>query len=70
VRFALNTDGMNHFDEITNPHNTWPMILSLYNIPSWLFHKRKYLMLTILISCPKEADIDIDVLLESLMADM
>ena len=70
VRLALSTDGMNPFGEMTNPHSTWPVILSLYNIPSWLCHKRKYLMLTTLISGPKQAGIDIDVFLEPLMEDM
>jgi hypothetical protein len=46
------------------------MILSIYNIPSWLCHKRKYLMLTILVSSLKQAGIDIDVFLELLMEDM
>jgi hypothetical protein len=34
VRLALSSDRMNHFGEMTNQHNTWPVILSLYNIPS------------------------------------
>jgi hypothetical protein len=42
---------------MTNPHSTWQMILSLYNIPSWLWHL-------------KQAVIDIDVFLEPLMEDM
>jgi hypothetical protein len=35
-----------------------------------LCHKRNYLMLSILIQGPKQADIDIDVFLEPLMEDM
>jgi hypothetical protein len=35
-----------------------------------LCHKRKYLLLTTLISSPKQADIDIDIFLEPLMVDM
>jgi hypothetical protein len=61
---------MNPFGEMMNPHSTWPMILSLYNIPSSLCHKRKYLMLTILVSGLKQASIDIDVFLEPLMEEM
>jgi hypothetical protein len=61
---------MNPFGEMMNPHNTWPVILSLYNIPPWLCHKRKYLMLTILVLGPKAASIDIDLFLEPLMEDM
>jgi hypothetical protein len=34
VRLSLSTNEMNPFGEMTNPHNTWPVILSLYSIPS------------------------------------
>jgi hypothetical protein len=37
------------------------VIISLYDILSWLCHMRKYLMSTTLISGPKQAGIDIDV---------
>jgi hypothetical protein len=42
----------------------------MYNISTWLCHKRKYLMLSFLIQGPKQAGIDIDVFLEPLMKDM
>jgi hypothetical protein len=61
---------MNPFNERTKDHSTWPVILTMYNIPTWLCQKRKYLLLTILISGPKQADIDIDVFLEPLMQEM
>jgi hypothetical protein len=67
---ALSTGGMNPCSKMTNPHSTWLVILSIYNIPSWLCHKRKYLLLTTLISSPKKPGIDIDVFLEPLMEDM
>jgi hypothetical protein len=70
IRFALSTDGMNPFGENRTVHNTWPVILAMYNLPTWLCHKRKYLMLSILIQGPKQAGIDIDVFLEPLMEDM
>ena len=69
VWFGLSTDGMNPFSERTNNHSTWPMILTMYNIPMWLCQKRKYL-LTILISGPKQACIDIVVFLEPLMQEI
>jgi hypothetical protein len=50
VRFALSTDGMNPFAERSSKHNTWSVILTIYNLPPWLIQKRKYLLLTILIS--------------------
>ena len=36
VRFALCTDGMNPFGERSSKHNTWPVILTIYNLPLWL----------------------------------
>jgi hypothetical protein len=42
----------------------------MYNIPTWLCQKRKYLLLTILISGPKQSGIDIDVFFEPLMQEM
>ena len=64
LRIGLSTDGMNPFGEMTNPHSTWPVILCLFNLPPWLCHKRKYLMLTTLISGPRQPGNDIDVFLE------
>jgi hypothetical protein len=70
IKFALSTDGMNPFDENRTVHSTWPIILVMYNIPTCLYHKTKYLMLSILIQGLKQAVIDIDVFLEPLMKDM
>jgi hypothetical protein len=70
IRFALSTNGINPFAENRTVHNTWLVILMMYNIPIWLCHKIKYLMLLILIQGPKQAGIDIDVFLEPPMEDM
>ena len=69
-RFALSTDEMNPFGDRTSTHNTWPVILTIYNLPTWLCQKRKYLLLSILIQGPHQPGIDIDVFLEPLMEDM
>ena len=70
IRFGLSTDGMNPFGEMRNPHSTWALIMCIYNLPPWLCHKRKYLLLTTLISGPKQAGVDMDVFLEPLLQDM
>jgi hypothetical protein len=70
IRFALNTDGINPFGENRTVHNTWPVILTMYNLLTWLCHKRKCLILSILIQGPKQAGTDIDVFLKPLMKDM
>ena len=61
---------MNPFNEKMSDHSTWPVILIMYSIPTWLCQKRKYLLLTILIFSPKQLSIDIDVFLEPLMQEM
>jgi hypothetical protein len=70
VRFALSTDGMNPFGDISSSHSTCPVILTIYNLPPWLCQKRRYLLLTMIISGPRQPDNDIDVFLEPLMEDM
>jgi hypothetical protein len=70
VRFSLGTDGMNPFSEKRSVHSTWPVTLTMYNLPSWLCHKRMYIMLIILIQGLIAVGVDIDVFLEPLMEDM
>jgi hypothetical protein len=70
IRFDLSIDRMNPFGENRTMHNTWPVILAMHNLLTWLCHKRKYLILSILIQGPKQASTDIDVFLEPLMEDM
>jgi hypothetical protein len=43
VWFALSIDGMNPFNERMSDHNTWLVILTMYNILTYLYQKRKYL---------------------------
>lgn len=70
VRFALSTDEMNPFGDFSSSHNTLPVILTIYNLPPSICQKRRYLLLTMLISRPKQPGNDIDVFLEPLMDDM
>ena len=36
VWFALSTDGMNPFGDLSSSHSTWPVILTIYNLPPYL----------------------------------
>jgi hypothetical protein len=36
VRFSLSTNRMNPFNERMSDHSTWPVILTMYNIPMYL----------------------------------
>jgi hypothetical protein len=60
--FALSTDGMNPFGDLSSSHSTWPIILTIYNLPPW--------QLTMIISRPRQPGNDIDVFLEPIMEDM
>src|ERR1051325_6424059 len=51
-------------------HSTWPVILMIYNLPPWLCMKCKYMMLSMLISGPKQPGNDINVYLEPLIEDL
>ncbi|XP_015637678.1 uncharacterized protein [Oryza sativa Japonica Group] len=70
VKFALSTDGMNPFGDLSSTHSTWPVLLTMYNLPTWICQKRKYILLSILIQGPRQPGINVDVFLEPLMEDM
>ena len=61
---------MNPFVERSSKHSTWPVILTIYNLPPRLCQKRKYLLLTILIFGPTQHSVDMDAFLEPLMKEM
>jgi len=70
VRLVLSTDGLNSFGGSTITYNIWPVILTMYNLPTWLCHKRNYLLLSILIQDPKHLGIDIYIFLEPLIQEI
>jgi hypothetical protein len=62
----MSTDGLNPFMN----NSTWPIVLTILNLPPWLCNKlkytpwfcnkQKYIMLTCLISGPQQPKNDID----------
>src|SRR6266542_3200293 len=61
---------MNPFGDLSLTHSTWPVVLSILNLSSYLCMKRKYLMLAILIQGPRQPGTNIDVFLVPLLEDM
>nr|ABB47223.1 transposon protein, putative, CACTA, En/Spm sub-class [Oryza sativa Japonica Group] len=51
-------------------HSTWAVLLTMYNLPTWLCQKRKCVLLCILIQGLQQPGIDIDIFLEPLLEDM
>ncbi|XP_031108728.1 uncharacterized protein LOC116013221 [Ipomoea triloba] len=70
LRLGLCTDGMNPHGNMSSRHSTWPVLLTVYNLPPWLCMKRKYIMLSLLIFGPKQPGNDIDVYLTPLIEDL
>ncbi|BBG94183.1 cyclic nucleotide gated channel 1 [Prunus dulcis] len=70
LRLALSSDGFNPHSSLSSRYSCWPVILVTYNLPPWLCMKRKFMMLTLLISGPKQPGNDIDVYLEPLIDDL
>ncbi|KAL6532724.1 hypothetical protein OROGR_013684 [Orobanche gracilis] len=70
IHLTLSTDGMNPYKLQNNSHSTWPVILIIYNLALWLSMKRKYMMMSILISDPTQPGNDIDVYLAPLIEDL
>ena len=70
IRFGLSTDGMNPFGEWGSSHITWPVTLCMFNLPSWLCMKQKYMMMPVLIQGQKQLCNDIDVYLRPLVDEL
>ena len=70
IRLGLATDGMNPFGNMSTNHSSWPVLLVIYNLPPGLCMKRKYMMLSMMISGPKQPGNDIDVYLSPLIEDL
>ncbi|CAM8938710.1 unnamed protein product [Rhodiola kirilowii] len=70
LRLGLSTDGVNPHGNLSSQHSTWPVILVIYNLPPRLTMKRRYMMLSLLISGPRQPGNDIDVYLAPLIDDL
>ena len=70
IRFGLSTVGMNPFSEWGSSHSTWLVTLCMFNLPSWLCMKRKYILMPALIQGPKQPGNDIDVYLRPLVDEL
>ncbi|XP_024199808.1 uncharacterized protein LOC112203009 [Rosa chinensis] len=70
VRLGLASDGFNPFGMMSLSHSTWPVIVTVYNLPPWLCMKKSYMMLSLLIPGPKSPGNDIDVYLQPLIDEL
>ena len=70
LRLAISADGINPYRSLSSRYSCWPVITITYNLPPWLCMKRKFMMLSLLISGPQQPGNDIDVFLAPLVDDL
>ena len=70
LRLGQVNDGMNPYNNLSTQYSSWPVILVIYNFPPWLCRKRKYMMLSMMLSDPRHPGNDIDVYLSPLVEDL
>lgn len=70
LRLAISADGINPHSSLSSRYSCWPVIIIIYNLPSWLCNKRKFMMLSLLISGSKQPRNNIDVYLAPLVEDL
>ncbi len=64
----MSTDGMNLFMN-SSTHSTWPIVLTILNLPPWLCNKQKYIILSGLISGSQQPENNIDTYFRPLIED-
>jgi len=70
LRLGLATDGMNPYGNLISKHSSWSVLLMIYNLSPLLCKKRKYMMLYMMISDPRQPRNDIDEYLKPLIDDL
>ncbi|XP_025983906.1 uncharacterized protein [Glycine max] len=70
LRLALASDRMNPFGNLSCNHSSWLVLLIIYNFPPWLCIKQKYIMMSMMITGPRQPGNDIDVYLAPLIEDL
>lgn len=61
---------MSPYSDMNSKYNCWPMRMIIYNLSLWLCLRRKFTMLTMLTSRPKQPDNDIGIFLDPLINDL
>jgi hypothetical protein len=65
----MSTDGMNPLMN-SSTHNTWPIVLMILNLPTWLCNKRQYIMKSGFILEPQQPGNDIDTYFRPMVEDL
>ena len=70
VRLGLCTDGFNPFGSFAAPYSYWPIILTVYNLPSRMCIRPEFMFLSMVIPGPNSPEWNIDVCLRPLIDEL
>ncbi|XP_021771721.1 uncharacterized protein LOC110735847 [Chenopodium quinoa] len=70
VRLGLTTDGYNPFRTMSVSYSIWLVVLSIYNLPPWLYNKSEYNIISLIVPGPSSPGYDIDVYLQPLIEEL
>ena len=70
IRLALSADVINPHGDTSSKYSCWPVLIVIYNLPPWFSMKKKFMMLSILISGPRQPGDDIGTYLAPLIEDL
>ncbi|KAL3682886.1 hypothetical protein R1sor_000908 [Riccia sorocarpa] len=69
LHFGLASDGVSPYGVKSSSHSTWPVVLTIYNVPPWPASKKGFLLLALIIPGPKKVK-NIDIYLEPLVEEL
>ena len=69
LTIVISADDINPHSSLNNKDNYWLVIMVIYNLPPWLCMTRKFMMLSLLISYPRQPGNDMDIYLAPLVDD-
>ena len=70
VRLGLASDGFNPFSDMSNAYSMWPIMVVLYNFPSWMCMKQPFIFISMLIPGLKALGNENDVYLRPLIDEL
>lgn len=68
IRLGLASDGFNSFGNMSISYSTWPIVISVYNLPPWMCMKQPNLFMSFLIPDSSAQGNDIYVYLRPLVS--
>nr|MCH9869342.1 hypothetical protein [Serratia marcescens] len=70
VRLGLSSDGFSPFGQMARSYSCWSVIVTPYNLPSWMCMKTPYMFLTLIIPGPTSPKKNIDIYLQPLIDEL